>query len=42
MTGRAADAAHAADAADDRTSIAASGDELGSGDDDSAALSPSG
>ncbi len=28
--------------ADDRTSIAASGDELGSGDDDSAALSPSG
>ncbi len=28
--------------ADDRTSIAASGDELGSGDDDSAALPPSG
>ncbi len=28
--------------ADDRTSIAASGDELGSGDDDSAALRPSG
>ncbi len=28
--------------ADDRTSIAASGDELGSGDDNSAALPPSG